>query len=487
MQPEIKKGFFGYIQNAPLMSKFSIASLPEIKVSIKIGEKILIHAVGDELVSMIKKANTFANPKHESNEIHGHSNWQTSPTLETYQCYEDGSISVPRGFLPDLLKLCEECNVIPAIEDIRVECRVSIPELDSITLRPYQVRAVNQAMQSDQGVIISPTGSGKSLIGLEIIRQRQQKALIIVHRGDLAKQWIQVIKERMGLEAGLIGDGEWTLDYQITVAMVQTLSARENETKTLSKAFGLIILDEVHHAPASTFFDAIGQFSSKFRYGLSATPNRRDGLEQMIHRVIGPAIAIITKEEVEGMGATVPAKVILIQTGFNPGLVDSWNEYLDSITTNADRNLLIIKLAQQSQGSLLILVDRVAHAEQLSEMLNRRNIDHVLAHGKINKKDRTDIMDRIKKAKITVGTTGLLGEGLDVSFWSILIMGSPISSEIKLMQAIGRIVRPAKGKEKALVYDLKDDCEFAGSSFKKRFEIYKKHGIWVQFEQKKIA
>jgi superfamily II DNA or RNA helicase len=116
-------------------------------------------------------------------------------------------------------------------------------------------------------------------------------------------------------------------------------------------------------------------------------------------------------------------------------------------------------------------------------MLNRRNIDHVLAHGKIGKKEREGMMERIKSAKLTVGTTSLLGEGIDVSSWNTLIMGAPISSEIKLMQAIGRIVRPSNGKEKAIVYDLKDNCGFAGASFNKRFEIYKKNKIWVQFQK----
>ena len=90
-------------------------------------------------------------------------------------------------------------------------------------------------------------------------------------------------------------------------------------------------------------------------------------------------------------------------------------------------------------------------------------------------------MQELKTAHITLGTTGLLGEGLDVSSWSVLIMASPISSEIKLLQNIGSIVRPASGKEKAIVYDLRDDCGFSGSSFNKRKAIYEKHKIRIEF------
>ena len=96
-------------------------------------------------------------------------------------------------------------------------------------------------------------------------------------------------------------------------------------------------------------------------------------------------------------------------------------------------------------------------------------------------------MEKIKKAQITIATASLIGEGIDIDSWSILIMASPISSEIKLLQCIGRIVRPKDGKEVAVVFDLKDNCGFSGASFKKRFEIYKKHKIWVEFSNKKVA
>ena len=104
----------------------------------------------------------------------------------------------------------------------------------------------------------------------------------------------------------------------------------------------LVLCDEVHHAPAYTCFNIIGQFSAKYRYGLSATPCRRDGLEMMIYRAVGPAIAEISREEVEAVGATVPATIQAVATGFNPGIVNSWAEYLDVMSVNANRNLLIV-------------------------------------------------------------------------------------------------------------------------------------------------
>lgn len=448
---------------------------------ITICENIVLSCSDDDFKSFIVKANTFRNPKHESNLQNGYSNWQTSETIQTYKFISDGSLSLPRGFLSELLELCIRFEIKPSIEDLRVENPISFPTLKDVTLRPYQDRAVNLAMKEDQGSIIAPTGSGKSILGLEIIRCRGQKTLILVHRSDLAKQWIDVILEKFGIKAGFIGDGSFEIGNEITVGMIQTLSSKENEAKALSKEFGLILVDEGHHLPAESFFSVLGHLSAKFLYCLTATPTRRDGLEKMIYRAIGEKIAFISKEEVEDIGATVPVKVIAIQTGFKPNFVDSWNEYLGAITHNAERNTLIIDLATESNEPTLILVDRVEHAEQLSEMMTRRDIIHVLAHGKIGKKDRNGMLERIRGARITIGTTGLLGEGLDIKNLAVLVMASPISSEIKLLQAIGRITRSFEGKENAVAYDLKDDCGFSGSSFNKRFEIYKKNKIWVEF------
>ena len=133
----------------------------------------------------------------------------------------------------------------------------------------------------------------------------------------------------------------------------------------------------------------------------------------------------------------------------------------------------------------MILVDRIVHANNLAKILTENNIGFELAHGKA--RDKKTMLKRIRNAKITIGTTSLIGEGIDVSSWGSIVMGSPISSEIKLMQAIGRVSRPSKGKDSGIVFDLKDDCGFAGGSFKKRMSMYDKADIKVNFIRKDQA
>lgn len=450
-----------------------------------LGSNIVLECEKDEVVSTCIKENTFANPEYASNEANGRSNWQTDEKIMTYR-FEAGCLVLPRGYMRNLIGILKENEIAYVIDDKRISKACVYPELKGVELRNYQRNAVEDALHKDQGMVVSPTGSGKTFIGLEIIRQKGQKALIIVHRQELARQWQSVIKERLGLTVGFIGDGEWNVGEEITVALIQTLSSQEERTKGISLDFGLVLVDEGHHTPCDQFYTILGLMKAKHRYALSATPNRRDGLEEIIYRAIGPVIALIHSAEVQEAGGTVPASVRAIDTGFEPK-AESWHEYLDQIGEDKDRNLLVIDLACQLEGATLVLVDRIAHAEQLSRMFTIRKINHVLAHGQLKKEARDGLMDRIKSSNITIGTTSLLGEGLDVSVWSNLVMASPISSEIKLLQAVGRIVRPGVGihKERALIYDLRDDCGFSGASFKKRFEIYKKNKIWVEFSQDK--
>ena len=458
----------------------------EIRIDIKDKISENTHPGGDvqKVLNKIEKANTFPNPQHAENIRMGYSNWGTPRKLELYR-WEDGVLILPRGFWKDLMYIIKINNIEFIISDKCITNEVNYflntQEREPWILRNYQLHCVRAATDSIQGCIVSPTGSGKSLIGLEIMVRRGQKSLVLVHRVDLAMQWADVINKRLGLKCGLIAGDSWQLGEEITIAMIQSLHSRKDKFKEIASQFGLVLTDECHHIPSDSFYDVIAMIPAKYRYGLSATPRRRDGLEILIYRAIGPCIATVEREEVESLGATVPVTVHVLKTGFDPGLVKSWNDYLQAITDDGERNFIIMRLANlfDNNAKRLILVDRVEHAEFLSELMIDAGIDHVLAHGKIKKKDRSELMEKIKSARITVGATGLLGEGLDVSAWEILILASPISSEIKLLQAIGRVVRSCPGKEGALVYDLKDDCGFAGASFKKRLKIYNDNNIKV--------
>lgn len=450
-------------------------------VTIRIGANIVLSKAPIGIIEECIAANVFPNPLFEANELAGRSNWETDREITTYQrC--GNSLILPRGYMRDLLQILRKKDITCEILDERICSPCQYPkELNGIVLRPYQAQAIDRAILFHQGCIIAPTGSGKTILGLELIRRRSQKTLILVHRQELADQWAEAIKNLLGIDAARIGNGKWDDNALITVGMVQTIAKDPQRARDMH--FGMVVADEGHHLPSRTFFDLLAVLPAKFRLSLTATPKRADGLEQIIYRAVGPVIAEIPKSVVESNKGTVPAQVTVIESGFAPDS-ESWNEYLNDISCSKKRNEKIIDTIP-SDTHCLVLVDRVEHCEALYKLAQEKFGDAcVIAHGQLSTAERADLMERIKRAKVTIGTTGLLGEGLNIAHWQTLILGSPISSEIKLVQAVGRCTRTFSGKENATIFDFIDDCGFSGSSFKKRVQIYQKHRIWINFPKK---
>ena len=138
-------------------------------------------------------------------------------------------------------------------------------------MRPDQEAAIEKTLDKNFGVIVSPPGSGKTVIGLELIAQKRQPALIIVHRKQLFDQWIDRIQSFLKIpkkEIGQIGNQKFKIGKEITVAMIQSLS-RSEETEKISSNFGTIIVDECHHIPAKSFREAIVNFNSYYLWTYS--------------------------------------------------------------------------------------------------------------------------------------------------------------------------------------------------------------------------
>lgn len=431
-----------------------------------------------KITQTIFDENIFPNPLYVSNQKNGRSNRGVDKEIKTvkYDRFNDKLI-ICRGYGARLRQLFRDAKLQHDLIDERTVNPIEeFPELEGVTLRDYQEACVIESQRCDQGMFIAPTGSGKSIIGLEIIRRAKQKALIIVHRNELAKQWQDVIYELMELDAPIIGNGKFVIGEKITIAMIQTLNAREDETDFLARQIGLVLVDEAHHVPANTFKDVLNRFGAKKRYGLSATPQRADGLSELIYRVIGVPLYEVERERVLEVGGIIQPKVYVKKTFCNCEEAYSWNNYLDYICDNKTRNTEICRIAHNQNKPTLILTDRVEHAKLIYKILEPlKDKKTILIHGK--SKNRDELMKQIEEADITVATTGLMGEGIDVKRWEVLVLATPISSHIKLCQAIGRVIRPCLGKEAAIIYDFIDNCGFSVSSFKKREKIYISQGI----------
>ncbi|OGT89428.1 MAG: hypothetical protein A2286_06070 [Gammaproteobacteria bacterium RIFOXYA12_FULL_61_12] len=434
---------------------------------------LTIAGADSALAAIIRADNTYPNPAFQEARRQGRYAEHLPSTIATYREFGD-TLILPRGYLGDLLQ--ERPALLSALTDHRTESVVDFPVLGAV-LRGYQETAMASAIKREQGVIQAPTGAGKTLIGLELIRRRSQRALVLVHNNELARQWSGAIERFMGFTPGVIGDGKWKEGDRITVATLQTLHRNQERVSESAENYGLVLTDECHHIPSRTFADVMLGLPCRYRYGLSATIHRRDGLHQLINRVIGRTIAQISPEEVEDVGGIVPAQIKVVPTGFEPCDVDGWTELLDKIVQSPDRNRVVADWASRAAGyaPTLVLVDRIDHAESLARLCS---VPALVAHGQLSKKERKRVFEAMPDAPLTIGTTGLLGEGLDISRWSVLVLATPISGRVKLLQAIGRIIRPHPGKKNGLVIDLVDQHAIALACFRKRREIYVERGYW---------
>ena len=169
-----------------------------LSMKITINNKISIKDVPQDLMAELKGRLAFTNPAWVQNDKRGYSNWQTPRVLKFYEVLGNGDITLPRGYIRQLIGLCRQYNVNYEITDSR-------STLDSVKfqfhgkLRDYQEKAVSDVLGHDFGVLSSPPGSGKTCMSLFCIAERRQPALIICHTRELMLQWINRIEQFLGI------------------------------------------------------------------------------------------------------------------------------------------------------------------------------------------------------------------------------------------------------------------------------------------------
>jgi superfamily II DNA or RNA helicase len=408
---------------------------------------------------------TIPNPKWIENERMGRWNRGTPKVLRFFDRIKGGGLWIPRGFIRQLILICKRSGINFEI----IDKRLSIPEVDfnfKGTLKPFQEEAVNIMLAKDFGTLNAATGSGKTVMALHMIAKRRQPALILVHTKDLAVQWAERIETFLGIpggEIGTIGAGKKIIGEKITVALVQSLYKCVDE---VSSRTGHLIVDECHRTPGRTFTEAVTGFSSRYMLGLSATPWRRDNLTKLIFWHIGDVHHEIDKQWLIETGDVLPAEIIVRETDFIP-FFDPVNEYskmLSELTANDGRNHLIAsdiaKETETGEGRCcLVLTDRKKHCETIRALLKYRyKIPSELLTGDLSDLERKDITNRLNRGeiKVLVATGQLIGEGFDCKNLSTLFIVTPIRFSGRVLQYLGRVLRPAPGKNKALVYDYVD-------------------------------
>lgn len=426
-------------------------------VKCEIGNELRLQkiSVAPASVSAIKAALTMPNPAYESAIAHGRAGWGIPSTLSFYSETET-TLILPRGFGPELTRLLG--SRVEWADNRRV-----LPEIDLTfgwELRDYQREAVAAILERTQGVLEASTGSGKTVMALAIIAARRQPCLILVHGQELMQQWRERIRQFLGIEAGQIGAGKCDI-RPVTVGIVNSVRTRLDE---LAPRFGHVVVDECHRCPSSMFTDCVKAFDAKFLLGLSATPYRRDGLTKVIGFYIGPVLHKVDPARLRNIGAVLRPEIVVRETAFDftGNASEDYQAMLTALVEDQARNELIaddvLDEIARGQGTALVVSDRVAHLEALSACLLRREEDIVLLTGATPKKQREAIVARLASGNVRVlgSTMQLIGEGFDAPGLSSLFLATPIKFSGRVLQVVGRVLRPKDGKTPR-IYDYQDN------------------------------
>ncbi len=433
-------------------------------LTITIKENLQLQNVPPEIMQTLVEKLEFHNPKWLENERMGRWNRGTPRVLKFYDKVGRTGLWIPRGYIRHLINLCRRQGIQFRIDDQRRRLK-PLNFVFSGRLKPFQKIAVDKMLAKDFGTLSSATGSGKTVMALYMIAKRKQPALIIVHTKELAAQWVERIGTFIGIESedvGFIGGGKKRVGEKITVALVQSLYKCADE---VAENIGFLLVDECHRCPSRTFTEAVSCFDSQYMLGLSATPYRRDQLSKLIFWHLGDKHHEVDKRQLIESGDVLPARVVVRNTDFTTrhDPVSEYSKMLAELASDTARNIQIAgdvaAEAAENPGICLVLSDRKAHCENLQALLRFRfKLPSELLTGDLDAAERKKVLERINQGRVHVliATGQLIGEGFDCEDLTTLFLATPIKFSGRLLQYLGRVLRPAPGKKYARVFDYVD-------------------------------
>jgi len=433
-------------------------------LTITIKENLRLANVPPQLMSHLVEKLEFVNPKWLENDRMGRWNRGTPQSLKFYDKVGQNGLWIPRGYIRHLVNSCRRLGVAFRIDDQRRRLE-PIDFTFNGRLKPFQQVAVDKMLAKDFGTLSSATGSGKTVMALYMIAKRKQPTLIIVHSKELAAQWVESIGVFLKIDSGhvgFIGSGKKIVGDRITVSLVQSLYKCADE---VSERIGFLLVDECHRCPSRTFTEAVSEFDSQYMLGLSATPYRRDQLSKLIFWHLGDKHHEVDKSQLIESGDVLPARVVFRNTEFKTRRdpVTEYSKMLAELASDTQRNIQIATdIAAESarkSGICLVLSDRKAHCENLQALLRYRfKLESELLTGDLDASERKKVVVRINRGdvQILIATGQLIGEGFDCKDLTTLFLATPIKFSGRLLQYLGRVLRPAPGKKYARVFDYVD-------------------------------
>ena len=387
------------------------------------------------------------------------------------------------GLIPSVTKLLdrEGIDYDMSINEDFIPPIPGIPKVKGVEFRDYQVRLIKSASVHGRGVIKASTGSGKSLTALGIIScYPDSKILFLCHNLSIITQTAYVFKKH-GFDVSVAGGGNRDLSGQIVIGTIQTMSTFK--TDQVFDMFDIIFVDEVHRVNdlKSQYGKFLQNNLAPMRFGLTATlPEGKQKL-LALEGLIGPVIDTFSVSEGVDQGYLAKPQIRLMALDEQSSLSDLARYadiYEEGIVKNKHRNGKIVKITNSYNRkgmSVLIMIKDIAHGK----LLHKNLPSALFVRGMTDKEDREKVRIALDKKEImTVITTTVFREGVDIPSLDVVVNACGGKGEIMTLQAIGRGLRSTKDKSEVIVVDFLDIGKFLSIHAIKRISLYIEQG-WM--------
>ena len=398
-----------------------------------------------------------------------------------------GEVHLPFGVLKRVFRAFPDAEWINTIHAAQY-----VPYESDIAPYPYQDDAINACIRAKNGVLVMPCGSGKTQCGLEIIARLHGRALWLTHTQDLLNQSKKRAESTLRCgRFGTITAGKVDIGESITFATVQTMC--KIDLAKYRDAFDVVIADECQHVVSTPsritqFGKVVGSLSARYKFGLTATPKRADGLEIAMFALLGDVIHEVSREAVAHN--TCEVRLQTFETGWVPkydcvlngdGTID-YNKVVENMTQDQERfDFVLNEIKSLPVGApILVLANRVDYLKRMSEAYDGVSLCiSGSGNSKKAKEDRKKALQQLNDGNIDClfATYQLAKEGLDVPNLRYVVFATPEKDETTVIQSVGRVGRAADGKEYGTVIDFVDDFGMFRGWAKKRERFYKKIGV----------
>lgn len=448
---------------------------PSAQVRATLGARLTIRDADltPELAAALRHAATIHNPGFYEAQRARRSTWKIPRFIQGFDVAVDGDLILPRGLRGQAADLSAQAGSELEIDDDRSQGT----ELDVAfagDLDDRQVAAVDAMLAHEDGILHAPTGSGKTVMACAMIAERGVSTLVLINKTALASQWRTQIQSLLGIKAGQRGGGRTKTRGLVDIMLLQTLARLDpSEIRELTSGYGQAIVDECHHVAAGSYENVVAQIGAVWWLGLTATPERKDGLEQVTTWQLGP-VRHVMRDTLPDEASLVtpydgPQRVLRVhETEFRlppdldlavPGAITQLGGV---IASDAGRNRQIAEDIRATLGQgrkCLVLSRRRDHLTALAALLP--GTDPLLMRGGTGAKALAAIREKIADAGsndplLVLTTVPYGGEGFDAPVIDTVFLVGPISYPGLLIQAVGRALRRYPGKTEVVVHDYVD-------------------------------